>query len=585
MTFIPNSKVRLCSVPFSDYTNVLSFKKDDNARANYFIGKTVHNLTDDSGYSYVKGNRALRVNINKEKLYNVNYMMFQNANFGNKWFYAFITKINYINANVSELKFTIDVWQSWESAIEFGTSYIKRQHIKKTDDVLGANLKPENFTGIIYQEEKNKTKDLKRYTSGYENNVIIIMASEWYNNESGNFQNINNTSMIDGNYSGLYLIPFRLNTLISGEFQNYLKKYTDGAKAEAISSIYIVPIDFAYSVNDDSSINIRFKNGIPIGYYSSTGSIISFSSSTQTYQTDKLTSFNTSNNSNYIPENKKLLSFPFTKIILTNNNGSSVTLRQEFFSKNYNPTQLSFHVQASPLLPVTVNCHPLGYIEGDEINGLSLNGFPQCSWIGDTYSRWLAQNQNTVAYQDWVIDLNTATGVLDIVNSTVSNLAQGVSGALLGDTESSANTQNAMILPNAGYNFTKLLINQHKQREKINTSLADKIIQPNYSAGNLNSSNINIRMEKACFSVIYQRVIDEQLKQIDDYFSKFGYAINEFKTITYNRSNFDYIETEDILLYGDIPQDDIETLKEIFNAGVRIWHKAESFLNFNVSNN
>lgn len=26
MTFTPDSKVRLCSVPFSDYTNVLSFK-------------------------------------------------------------------------------------------------------------------------------------------------------------------------------------------------------------------------------------------------------------------------------------------------------------------------------------------------------------------------------------------------------------------------------------------------------------------------------------------------------------------------------------------------------------------------------
>lgn len=44
MTFTPDSKVRLCSVPFSDYTNVLSFKNNDEARANYFISKTVYNL-------------------------------------------------------------------------------------------------------------------------------------------------------------------------------------------------------------------------------------------------------------------------------------------------------------------------------------------------------------------------------------------------------------------------------------------------------------------------------------------------------------------------------------------------------------
>ena len=75
MTFTPNSKVRLCSVPFSDYTNVLSFGSDDEARANYFISKTVYNLTDVNGYSYVKGSGAIRVNKNKESLYNVNYMM------------------------------------------------------------------------------------------------------------------------------------------------------------------------------------------------------------------------------------------------------------------------------------------------------------------------------------------------------------------------------------------------------------------------------------------------------------------------------------------------------------------------------
>ena len=37
MTFTPNSKVRLCSVPFSDYTNVLSFGSNDEARAKLII--------------------------------------------------------------------------------------------------------------------------------------------------------------------------------------------------------------------------------------------------------------------------------------------------------------------------------------------------------------------------------------------------------------------------------------------------------------------------------------------------------------------------------------------------------------------
>ena len=117
MTFTPDSKVRLCSVPFSDYTNVLSFKNNDEARANYFISKTVYNLTDVNGYSYVKGSGAIRVNKSKDSLYNVNYMMYRNDHFGSKWFYAFVDSLEYINANVTEIRFSTDVWQTWESAL------------------------------------------------------------------------------------------------------------------------------------------------------------------------------------------------------------------------------------------------------------------------------------------------------------------------------------------------------------------------------------------------------------------------------------------------------------------------------------
>ena len=81
MTFVPNSQVKLCSVPFSDYTNVLSFGTDDTKRYNYFSGKTVYNLTPDTGYSYIKGTGAIRVNKNKESLYNINYMIYRNVNF------------------------------------------------------------------------------------------------------------------------------------------------------------------------------------------------------------------------------------------------------------------------------------------------------------------------------------------------------------------------------------------------------------------------------------------------------------------------------------------------------------------------
>ena len=111
-------------------------------------------------------------------------------------------------------------------------------------------------------------------------------------------------------------------------------------------------------------------------------------------------------------------------------------------------------------------------------------------------------------------------------------------------------------------------------------------LQPNQANGTYNSANIMLSLEKLCFTVCYYRLSYEQFKQIDNYFDKFGYAINDFKAVNYNnRSNFDYIETSQVVIEGDVPEDDMNVIKNMFNSGVRIWHNTTNFLNFNVANN
>lgn len=48
------------------------------------------------------------VGINAENLYDCNYIMFQNASFGTKWFYAFITSVAYENNETSRITMEID---------------------------------------------------------------------------------------------------------------------------------------------------------------------------------------------------------------------------------------------------------------------------------------------------------------------------------------------------------------------------------------------------------------------------------------------------------------------------------------------
>lgn len=559
MTFTPNSKVRLCSVPFSDYTNVLSFGTDDEARANYFISKTVYNLTDVNGYSYVRGNGAIRVNKNKESLYNVNYMMYRNDYFGSKWFYAFVDSLEYINANVTEIKFSTDVWQTWESALEFHESFIVRQHIPKNEDTIGANLQPEGFTNLRYVEEKRKRTDLNTYS--FDDCIFMILSTSWYDSSSNSFRDDIICADIDNTLTGLYLIPF----FNENGVKEYISHYVTGStanRANEIIAIYELPRDFAYNRN--------LVSGVPLGVDSNNTSGLTSSNSwtslAKEWHISKLTDIDIGTHgttNTKTANNNKMFTYPFTKIVLTNNNGSSLTFRQEFFDgTKTDGNDIVFNVTYNAALPVTGICYPDNYRDGDETNALVINGFPLCSWSTDTYSKWLALNQNSINFKqnEFMYD-----GAFSIFNTMIDGL-QGQIG--IGDYLQ-GQTKNLYSYANKAFRF-------YNEKE-------DMKLKPNESQGSYNSSNILGAIDKMNFTVCFYRPTYEQFKQIDNYFDKFGYAINDFKAVNYhNRPNYDYIETSQVIIEGDVPEDDMNVIKNIFNSGVRIWHDTSTFLNYSA---
>lgn len=65
----------------------------------------------------------------------------------------------------------------------------------------------------------------------------------------------------------------------------------------------------------------------------------------------------------------------------------------------------------------------------------------------------------------------------------------------------------------------------------------------------------------------------------------YGYKVNNVKlpNIT-GRRNWNYVKTLDCNLLGEIPQEDLEELKQIFNNGVTFWHNPSSFLDYSQNN-
>ena len=88
----PNSTIRLLNqVPIdSRYLDTFSWASQ-TAQTNYFTSKTKYTFTQQSYQRVQRG--IARVQRIADDLYDVNYMMFKNTSFGNKWFYAFVNHV------------------------------------------------------------------------------------------------------------------------------------------------------------------------------------------------------------------------------------------------------------------------------------------------------------------------------------------------------------------------------------------------------------------------------------------------------------------------------------------------------------
>lgn len=72
----------------------------------------------------------------------------------------------------------------------------------------------------------------------------------------------------------------------------------------------------------------------------------------------------------YTPKNKKLLTFPYTCLILSNNNGSTNTLQYELFNEiEESPNKCIFNIKGVPSVGASIKCTPLNYkVTGDKNN-------------------------------------------------------------------------------------------------------------------------------------------------------------------------------------------------------------------------
>lgn len=379
MTFNPSSNIYLCSVPWTNnYSDVLTFnsREEQNAYFRKLINKSF------SSYVYVKKDSAIKVEGNVDDLIMNNYLFYKNAN-TNKWYYCFITNIEWISENSTVIYFETDFWQTWAFDITFMPSFIEREHV--SNDSVGANLVPEGLETGEYIANWDTTQQIGDlyYILGSTANPI----EENYPNEFGGVYN--------GIFSGVTYF-FYSHSYIETLKQD-IQNLANANKIDAITSLFMAP---KWLCGDEASLSSRGK--------------IAESTTPTEYDKIKLPRFTSLNG--YTPKNKKLLTYPYCYYRASNGVGASCTWRQEYFSGTP-----EFLVEGAITPGCSIHFTPLSY-KGTTQNwdeGLSGGKLPQCNWASDQFTNWLTQNSVNLTIPDVQMAMTPLTMYDEVKNLNI----------------------------------------------------------------------------------------------------------------------------------------------------------------------
>lgn len=141
MNFQPNTTIHLCATDLVMGNGHQILFNSLSEQTNYFLSKKVYTFDEQSYTRMTAG--VLHLDVSADSLIgNINYIMFNNANYSNKWFYGNVLKITYINPNTTRIDYCLDSFQSFLFDIDLKPkSYIERRHFSKTNDGMDTILK------------------------------------------------------------------------------------------------------------------------------------------------------------------------------------------------------------------------------------------------------------------------------------------------------------------------------------------------------------------------------------------------------------------------------------------------------------
>ena len=550
----PTGKIKLDNT----YQHVLSFASE-SARETFFNTTPLkkYSLTAMQYQRVTLG--SCEVNISIGNLYDVNYMRFQNADFSNKWFYAFVTNVEYINDANTRIFFEIDVNTTFYFDWSYLPCFVEREH--STTDTAGDNLIEEP---VKFGEPAAFSRQEQYYNQFY----AVITVSDFitisgdrnaiiaaYGYKDSN--NVFHTVSVNGCTCNIF------DLTVDADIQNFQQALSDIAESQTeIVNIFLFPKAFFTMSGVDATTGRQ---------------TVEFTA--QLTSVARPTALN-----GYTPRNKKLLTYPYCYLCVDNGKITN-NYRYEYFNKVSGWSDYPFVIKGVPLPTPNVYIAPLnyknklagsaepwGYVLDEKLDFPPL---PQVAYPIDSYAAWLAQTESS--RQNKII-AGAAAGVgTGIAAGAKLGGAVGAAGGPVGAVGGAA--------IGAALGGVLGAVGAKVANDMAITEAADMKNKASGAAADCTA------LVDSHWGIIFKQMTlnAQDAAIIDSFFDLFGYAQN--KILTPNpriRPHWTYIKTNGLNIaftstHG-IPADYVRKIKAIHDNGVTFWADHSEIGNYALNN-
>ena len=513
----PGTDIYLCqSVPLDNtYENTIVFPTPTD-QFEFFVNHPLYNTKHYLNQTYQRLERGyMMLQAKADEIVGYNYCVFRNTRYSNKWWYAFVNRVEWVNNEVARVDIEIDVMQTWYFLTVLDSCFVERQHA--SHDVAGDNLIPEGFELGDYVSD-----GVERFTHRL-SDLCIVVASPYQVDVS---EDAHWGEMYSNMFSGVKYKTF--DATVNGAHQaGFYINNRFAADPSRVVSVFMCP---SYIANNGSNPAADNEHIISPSYGEGV---------------DKYSASNGSDIYGFTFHNQKLLTYPYCFLYVSNNTGDAAAFHYEYFSGNRCTFLVYPSMSVSPAALLIPTMYKGATHNWDE--GLQIAGWPQCAYTTDTFRAYAAQISAGAAGGLF----SAAAGELGGIGvASLAAAAGPAAGAFVGAEVASelVNTIGSLI--------------SAKVRSEISPTRAHGSMgsSPYMSAGMLD------------FTIMHKRIQPQFAKIIDGYWDAYGYPQRmEMVPDRTARRYFTYVKTIGCHVRGNISAEANRKICSIYDRGVRFW--------------